>query len=281
MSAILLDGKRLAAAVRQEVAARVAELRARGERPPGLAVVLVGDDPASATYVQSKERAAKEAGFLSEVHRLPASIDDDALAHLLDRLGERADIDGILLQLPLPGGRDPEPFIERIPPRKDVDGFTSENAGRLVLGKPGHVACTPKGILRLLKEAAIPLSGRRAVVLGRSRIVGKPMALLLLQEDATVTVAHSRSVDVPGLVREADIVVAAVGRPHFVRAEWLKPGAVVVDVGIHRSDGGLTGDVEPAARSVAGHLTPVPGGVGPMTVAMLLENTLAARLWPF
>jgi methylenetetrahydrofolate dehydrogenase (NADP+)/methenyltetrahydrofolate cyclohydrolase len=280
MSATVLDGKALAARVRQEVAAAVAELVRAGQRPPGLAVVLAGDDPASATYVRNKERAAQEVGFLSEVHRLPASVDEATLRHLVRRLGEREEIDGILVQLPLPGGLDPFPVLEEVPARKDVDGFTTVSAGRLLAGAPGHVPCTPKGIMRLLEEAEIPLAGRRAVVIGRSLIVGKPVALLLLGRDATVTVAHSRTADLPAVVREADVVVAAVGKAHFVRPEWIKPGAAVIDVGINRTEAGLVGDVDPAVAEVAGHLTPVPGGVGPMTIAMLLENTLAARRWP-
>jgi methylenetetrahydrofolate dehydrogenase (NADP+)/methenyltetrahydrofolate cyclohydrolase len=279
VTAQLLDGKALAARVRAELKAKVAASVARGERPPGLAVVLVGDDPASHTYVRNKEKAAKEVGFRSEVHLLPAGIDPGAVRHLVQRLGEREEIDGILVQLPLPAGMDPRPILEAVPPAKDVDGFTAVNAGRLLAGQPGHIPCTPKGILRLLSEGQVPLAGRRAVVLGRSLIVGKPMALLLLQQDATVTVAHSRTRDLPGLVAEAEVLVAAVGRPGFVQASWVRPGAAVVDVGVHRTEDGWRGDVDPAVAEVAGYLTPVPGGVGPMTIAMLLENTWDARRW--
>jgi methylenetetrahydrofolate dehydrogenase (NADP+)/methenyltetrahydrofolate cyclohydrolase len=280
VTARVLDGRAVAEAVRAEVAAAVAALRAEGGRPPGLAVVLVGDDPASATYVRSKERAAAQAGFLSEVHRLPADASQATVEALVGELAAREEIDGILVQLPLPAHIDAWTVTQAVPPTKDVDGFTAVNQGLLAAGRPHFVPCTPAGIVRLLDHYEVPIAGARAVVLGRSQIVGRPLAALMLARDATVTVAHSRTRDLPELVREADIVVAAVGRPHFVEPGWVRPGAVVVDVGIHRTATGLVGDVHPGVAEVAAALTPVPGGVGPMTIAMLLDNTLKARRWP-
>lgn len=252
----------------------------RGGRPPGLAVVLAGDDPASHIYVSNKEKACQEAGIRSFARRLPASV---SLNQLLDTVGElNADpaVDGILVQLPLPEPAMETEVLQAILPEKDVDGFHPVNGGRLLAGVAGFLPCTPTGIIALLRHANVPLAGQRAVVVGRSNIVGKPAALLLLREHATVTVAHSRTRDLPELCRSADVLVVAIGRPQFIRAEAIRPGAAVVDVGINRTDNGIVGDVEfTKAREVAGWITPVPGGVGPMTIAMLLENTVLAARW--
>jgi methylenetetrahydrofolate dehydrogenase (NADP+)/methenyltetrahydrofolate cyclohydrolase len=279
--ATIIDGKALAQALRREVAAGVARLVAERGIVPGLAVVLVGENPASQVYVRNKASATREVGMRSIALKLPADI---AEAGLLDALGElngRADVNGILVQLPLPRHIDAKTVINSIDPAKDVDGFHPLNAGRLLLGAKGVVPCTPKGCLRLIKSQRPDLAGLEAVVIGRSTIVGKPMALLLLGENATVTVAHSRTRDLARVVQRADVVVAAVGKPEMVRGAWLKPGATVIDVGINRVAGTgrhrLVGDVAFAeAVAVAGALTPVPGGVGPMTIACLLENTLEA-----
>jgi methylenetetrahydrofolate dehydrogenase (NADP+)/methenyltetrahydrofolate cyclohydrolase len=278
----LIDGKATAAALRKEIARRVAARVASGARAPALAVVLVGEDPASHVYVRNKVRACAETGIASEQHRLPADVPEADLLALVRLLNDDPRIDGILVQLPLPPQCDAARVIEAIDPRKDVDGFHPENAGRLALGLPGFVPCTPAGCLRLLQDTLGDLAGRDALVIGRSTIVGRPMASLLVAQSATVTIAHSKSRDLPSLTRRADIVVAAVGRPEMVRGDWLKPGATVIDVGINRveGDGGkakLVGDVAFAeAAEVAGAITPVPGGVGPMTIACLLENTLKA-----
>jgi len=281
MAARLLDGKQIAAEVRAEVARRVAARRAEGRRQPGLAVVQVGDDPASSVYVGSKRRACTEVGFHSEAHDLPASTSQAELLALIDRFNADPVIDGILVQLPLPGQIDAEAVIERIDPAKDVDGFHPYNIGRLALRRPLLRPCTPRGIMALLDRTGIELAGRNAVVIGASNIVGRPMALELLQARCTVTVCHSRTVDLPGHVARAEVLVAAVGRPGFVPGEWIREGAVVIDVGINRQpDGRLTGDVDFAVASErADWITPVPGGVGPMTVAMLLENTADAADW--
>jgi methylenetetrahydrofolate dehydrogenase (NADP+)/methenyltetrahydrofolate cyclohydrolase len=278
----ILDGKALAAKVRAEVAAGAARLKEARGITPGLAVVLVGDDPASRVYVRNKETACKGAGMSGQVLRLPADVGQAALVETVDRLNADRQVHGILVQLPLPKGVEERAVLERIDPLKDVDGFHPENAGRLALGRPRFVPCTPLGVRELLRAAGVETRGARAVVLGRSQTVGKPMALLLLQKgpggDATVTVAHTATRDVAALCREAEILVAAVGQPEYVRGDWIRPGAVVIDVGIHRRpDGSLCGDVHfDEARAVASRLTPVPGGVGPMTVAMLLRNTLQA-----
>ena len=252
-------------------------------RAPGLAVVLVGEDPASSVYVRAKGKATLEAGMLSFQHRLPMDTSEAALLGLVDRLNADPTVDGILVQLPLPSQIDASKVITRIDPDKDVDGFHPVNAGRLATGLPGFVPCTPYGCLLLLRAEVGNLSGKSAVVIGRSNIVGKPMALLLLGENVTVTVAHSRTRDLASLVRQADIVVAAVGQPEMVKGDWLKPGATVIDVGINRVDGPgpgqtrLVGDVDFAsAAAVAGAITPVPGGVGPMTIACLIRNTLVS-----
>jgi methylenetetrahydrofolate dehydrogenase (NADP+)/methenyltetrahydrofolate cyclohydrolase len=274
VTATRIDGKAIAAKVRGEVAARAAELRARGV-VPGLAVVLVGDDPASAVYVRSKSKAARECGVDVFDHKLPADISQAALLELVAKLGADPAVDGILVQMPLPKHIDSDRVVRTIPPTKDVDGLHPENLGRLAQGKPSFVACTPKGCMRLLSEAGVALSGARAVVLGRSMLVGKPMGLLLANADATVTMCHSRTRELEAEVARADVVVAAIGKPGMVKAAWIKPGAVVIDVGINRlSDGTLVGDVEPSAAERASAMTPVPGGVGPMTIACLLENTV-------
>jgi methylenetetrahydrofolate dehydrogenase (NADP+) / methenyltetrahydrofolate cyclohydrolase len=278
----LIDGKAAAAALRQHVAAAAADLAARYGTVPGLAAVLVGEDPASEIYVRSKAKATREAGFASIEHRLPATTSEAELLRLVDALNADPAIDGILVQLPLPRQIDPQRVIEALDPAKDVDGFHPRNVGRLWSGGDALVPCTPWGALSLLRQAMAPLAGADAVVIGRSNIVGKPMAALLLAENCSVTLAHSKSRDLPAIARRADILVAAVGRAELVRGSWIKPGAVVIDVGINRlpGEGGksrLVGDVAFAeAQGIAGAITPVPGGVGPMTIACLLRNTLLA-----
>ncbi|MCP3730497.1 bifunctional methylenetetrahydrofolate dehydrogenase/methenyltetrahydrofolate cyclohydrolase FolD [Sphingomonas sp. MG17] len=277
MTAEIIDGKAFAAGLRARVGDVAAAFEAAAGRKAGLAVVLVGEDPASAVYVRSKGKATLAANMASFEHKLPADTDQATLIALVDRLNADGKVDGILVQLPLPKHLDEQAVLLRISPDKDVDGFHPVNAGRLATGMPGFVPCTPLGCLMLLKDQLGDLSGKEAVVIGRSNIVGKPMAALLTAASCTVTLAHSRTRDLPGHVSRADIVVAAVGRAGFVKGEWLKPGATVIDVGINRVDGALTGDVEfDSAASVAGAITPVPGGVGPMTIACLLRNTLVA-----
>jgi len=277
MTATLIDGKAIAATVRAEIGTRVQELKARGLSPK-LAVVLVGDDPASAIYVRNKERAAAEVGIETVDHRLPAPTTQADLLSLVAELNADATVHGILVQLPLPKHIDEQTILDAIDAGKDVDGFHADNLGRLAQGRPRFVSATPKGCMRLLAEAGAELKGARAVVIGRSPNVGKPMAMLLTNADATVTLCHSRSVDLATEVGRADVVVAAVGRPGVVRGEWIKQGAVVIDVGINRGeDGKLCGDVDfEAARQRARAITPVPGGVGPMTIAALLENVAQA-----
>jgi len=272
-----IDGKRVAAAVRSEVRERVARLASHGV-VPGLATVLVGDDPASRLYVGNKERACEEVGMRSFAHRLAASTEQAELLALVRELGRRRDVHGILVQLPLPPPLDARAVIETLPPEKDVDGLHPVNQGRLLAGEPGLRPCTPLGVLRLLDETGVVLKGAHAVVVGRSLLVGKPVALLLLEHHATVTVCHSRTVDLGAEVGRADVLVAATGQAGLVRGAWIRPGAVVIDVGMNRGpDGKLCGDVEfAAACERAAHITPVPGGVGPMTVAMLLANTVSA-----
>ena len=282
MTATIIDGRAAAAALRGEIAGEVARFTAATGRKPGLAVVLVGEDPASSVYIRSKGKATTDAGMASFEHRLPATTSQDELLALVDRLNADLAVDGILVQLPLPPQIDADRVITRIDPDKDVDGFHPVNAGRLATGLHGFVPCTPDGCLKLLRATLGSLSGKEAVVIGRSNIVGKPMALLLLRESCTVTIAHSRTRDLEAVVRRADIVVAAVGRAEMVKGEWLKPGATVIDVGINRvesQDGKtkLVGDVDFASASaVAGAITPVPGGVGPMTIACLIRNTLVS-----
>jgi methylenetetrahydrofolate dehydrogenase (NADP+)/methenyltetrahydrofolate cyclohydrolase len=272
----IIDGKAIAQKVRDEVRARVTELRARGIEP-GLATVLVGDDPASAIYVRNKKKACLEAGMASFGHELPASTTEAQLLDVVDELNARADVHGILVQLPLPAQIESERIIDRISPDKDVDGLHAVSRGRLVAGAPGLRPCTPVGCMRLLDEIGYDVRGKNAVVIGRSLLVGKPAALLLLERHATVTICHSRTADLAGEVARADVVVAAIGKAGAIKGDWIKPGAVVIDVGTNRTDKGLVGDVEFAvARQRAGFITPVPGGVGPMTIAMLLANTAQA-----
>ncbi|SCY86576.1 bifunctional methylenetetrahydrofolate dehydrogenase/methenyltetrahydrofolate cyclohydrolase FolD [Paracoccus tibetensis] len=276
MSAEIIDGKASAARLRARIAEDVRALAARGITP-GLAVVLVGEDPASEVYVRSKGRMTREVGMTSFEHRLPADTPEDALLALIAQLNADPAVNGILVQLPLPRHMDEAAVINAIAPEKDVDGFHVINAGRLATGQTAMVPCTPLGCLMLLRDRLGPLAGKRAVVIGRSNIVGKPMAQLLLRDSATVTIAHSRTADLPALCREAEILIAAVGRPFFVQGDWIRPGATVIDVGINRTEDGLVGDVDfVAARQRAGAITPVPGGVGPMTIACLLANTLTA-----
>jgi len=273
----LIDGKAVAARVRVEVKAEVERLKAERGLVPGLAVVRVGEDPASKIYVTGKKKAALEVGFNSWEHHLEASISQEELLAVVERLNADPAVHGILVQLPLPKHIDAERIISAVKPEKDADGFHPVNAGLLSLGKPGLRPCTPWGVMRLLQEAKCDPAGKRAVVVGRSNIVGKPMALMLLQADATVTICHRKS-NLPFEVGMADILVAAVGVPELIKGEWLKPGAVVIDVGMNRMpDGKLKGDVEfEAAQARASAITPVPGGVGPMTIAMLMRNTLVA-----
>jgi methylenetetrahydrofolate dehydrogenase (NADP+)/methenyltetrahydrofolate cyclohydrolase len=273
----LIDGKAVAARVRAEVKAEVERLKRERGIVPGLAVVRVGEDPASKVYVTGKKKAAEEVGFNSWEHHPDENITQDALLALVQKLNDDPAVHGILVQLPLPKHIDADVIISAVKPEKDADGFHPMNAGNLMLGRPATRACTPYGIMRLLEEIGCNVAGKRAVVVGRSNIVGKPMALMLLQKNATVTIAHSKS-DVRREVEDADIVVVAVGVAELVKGEWIKPGAVVIDVGMNRkADGKLVGDVEFATASErASYITPVPGGVGPMTIAMLIRNTLEA-----
>ena len=274
----LIDGKALAKEVRAEVKARAEAFQATHGRSPGLHVVLVGDDPASQVYVRNKERAAQKAGIAGEVHRLPEDTSEADLLALVFELNGDDDIDGILVQLPLPDHLDDQTIVDAIDPAKDVDGLHPFNAGLLTVGRKGLRPCTPTGCMRMLEQVGCDPKGKRALVLGRSTLVGKPIAMMLLEKHATVTIAHSRTENLGDRVREADIVVAAVGRPSLVKGDWIKEGAVVIDVGINRrEDGTLTGDVDfEAAEKRASYITPVPGGVGPMTIAMLLSNTVDA-----
>ena len=278
MSAQILDGKAIAADVREQIKERVSARLAAGRRRPGLIVVLVGENPASQVYVRNKQNACQQVGFLSELMQLPASTTEAELLAVIDTLNARDDVDGILVQLPLPAQINEDTVTEHILPTKDVDGFHPYNIGRLVLRQPLLRPCTPKGVMTMLAHTGIDLVGKDAVIIGQSNIVGRPMFLELLMARCTVTVCHSKTRDLAGKVRAADIVVAAVGVPRFVTADWVKPGSIVIDVGINRlDDGSLCGDVDTAPVSeVASWITPVPGGVGPMTVATLLENTLIA-----
>jgi methylenetetrahydrofolate dehydrogenase (NADP+)/methenyltetrahydrofolate cyclohydrolase len=278
VSATEIDGKAVAAEVRVRVAAAVGELAAaNGGRVPGLATVLVGEDPGSQVYVANKRRQAEEVGMRSVHHELQASTSQEELLALIYDLNADREVDGILVQLPLPGQIDQDAVIAAIDAEKDVDGLTARNAGLLAQGRPGLVPCTAQGVMELLRHAGIDPEGAEAVVVGRSILVGRPLASLLLNANATVSVCHSRTADPAGVCRRADILVAAVGSPRLVRADWVKPGAAVIDVGVNRSDEGLVGDVDfDAVREVAGTITPVPGGVGPMTIAMLLQNTVLA-----
>ncbi len=278
MGAQILDGKAIAADVRAQVKAQVDARLASGQRAPGLAVVLVGENPASQVYVRNKRKACAEVGFHSELHELPATVSQAELLALVDRLNADAAIDGILVQLPLPAQIDEEAVIERILPTKDVDGFHPYNVGRLSLRMPVLRPCTPKGVMTLLARTGQSLEGLDAVVIGQSNIVGRPMALELLAARCTITVCHSRTKDLADKARAADVLVVAIGRARYVPGDWIKPGALVIDVGMNRDEQGkLCGDVDfDAASERAGWITPVPGGVGPMTIASLLENTLQA-----
>ena len=283
MTADIIDGKAFAADLRVRIAAVVPDFVARGGRKPGLAVVLVGEDPASQVYVRSKGKMTVEVGMASFEHKLDAGVPEEQLLALVRELNADRQVDGILVQLPLPKHMDEAAVIAAIDPDKDVDGFHVVNAGRLAVGADGFVPCTPLGCLMLLKDRLGSLAGLNAVVIGRSNIVGKPMAQLLLRESCTVTIAHSRTQNLPAVVKNADVVVAAVGRPEMIKGDWIKPGATVIDVGINRVPGAeaektrLVGDVAyDEAAKVAGAITPVPGGVGPMTIAVLLRNTLVA-----
>lgn len=280
MSAQILDGKAISAQIRSQVKHQVDEILAQGQRPPGLAVVLVGENAASAVYVRNKRNACEQVGFKSEMIQLAADTSEETLLQLIDELNQRDDMDGILVQLPLPDQIDEERVTERILPTKDVDGFHPYNIGRLALRMPLLRPCTPKGIMTMLEQTGVELAGKDAVIIGQSNIVGRPMALELLMARCTITVCHSKTRDLIEKIRNADIVVAAVGRAKFVQGDWVKPGAVVIDVGINRlPDGSLCGDVDfDAAKEKAAWITPVPGGVGPMTVATLLENTLQAAI---
>ncbi|MDP3431059.1 MAG: bifunctional methylenetetrahydrofolate dehydrogenase/methenyltetrahydrofolate cyclohydrolase FolD [Desulfomicrobium sp.] len=273
----IIDGKKTAAIIRQELKDQVAALTARHGRAPGLAVILVGGDPASQVYVRNKERACEDVGIISKGFRLPEDIPQAQLEDTIMYLNSDPAIDGLLLQLPLPKGLDSQRCLDLISPSKDVDGFHPVNMGRLALGLPCLRSCTPAGIMTLLERHGIEVAGKKAVVIGRSNIVGKPLALMLLQKNATVTVCHSRTQNIAEEVRSADIVLAAVGIPRFVTRDMVKPGAVVIDVGINRTEAGLVGDCDfEGLRDVASAVTPVPGGVGPMTIAQLLVNTLEA-----
>jgi methylenetetrahydrofolate dehydrogenase (NADP+) / methenyltetrahydrofolate cyclohydrolase len=272
MTAVRIDGKLVAEKVRAEVARDVEAFGA----PVCLATILVGEDPASHVYVGWKHKAATEAGIETRDHRLPEETPESDVLDVLEELNADDAVDGILVQLPLPGHMDEGRVIRAIDPEKDVDGLHPLNSGRLFLGEPVHVPATPLGVMVMLREYGVELEGREAVVIGRSELAGKPMAMLLLAENATVTICHSRTVDLAAHTRRADVLVAAVGKPGIVRPDMVKPGAAVVDIGITRTENGLLGDVDPAVAEVAGYLTPVPGGVGPMTIAMLLRNTLTA-----
>ncbi|HQT88524.1 MAG TPA: bifunctional methylenetetrahydrofolate dehydrogenase/methenyltetrahydrofolate cyclohydrolase FolD [Acidiphilium sp.] len=276
MTAQIIDGRAVAAALRENVAARASALPYR----PGLAVVLVGDDPASRVYVRNKDKAALQVGLHARTIALPADTTEAALLALIKNLNDDPQTDGILVQLPLPAHIRSDIVLRAIDPAKDVDGFHPDNVAALALGEPGLVPCTPRGILRLLEHAQIPLRGAKALVIGRSNIVGKPVAALLVAQNATVTIAHSATRDLAGECRRAEIVIAAVGRAEMVRGDWIAPGATLIDVGINRTDAGtLVGDIAYAeALPIAGAITPVPGGVGPMTIACLLENTLTAAI---
>ncbi len=283
MTAKTIDGKQIAADLRAAIALGVDELEEAHRVTPGLAVVLVGEDPASQVYVRNKGKATLEAGMKSFEHKLPATTTQAELLEIVQRLNADDSVDGILVQLPLPKHIDANAVLDAIHPDKDVDGFHPINAGRLAIGRPGLVPCTPSGSMRLIRSVEPKLAGKHAVVIGRSNIVGKPMGQLLLAADCTVTIAHSKTADLPAMARQADILIAAVGRPEMVTGDWVKPGAIVIDVGINRVPAAvegktkLVGDVHYAsAAEKAGAITPVPGGVGPMTIACLLENTLRA-----
>jgi methylenetetrahydrofolate dehydrogenase (NADP+) / methenyltetrahydrofolate cyclohydrolase len=277
VAARVIDGKAVAARVRERVATGVAELSVRIGREPGLATVLTGDDPASEVYVRNKRKACEQAGMRSIHHGLAADTSQEDLLALVEELNADPAVDGILVQLPLPEAIDQDAVVARIDVAKDVDGLTAASAGLLAQGRPGLIPCTPAGVIELLRDAGIAIEGAEAVIVGRSILVGRPLVGLLLAENSTVTVCHSRTRDLPAVCSRADVLIAAVGSPRLIGAEMVKPGATVIDVGINRTDDGLVGDVDfEAASAVAGAITPVPGGVGPMTIAMLLSNTLLA-----
>ena len=275
--ALRIDGKAISAALRAEIAAEVAELKKKGITP-GLAVILMGEDPASQTYVRNKQKACEEVGFYGEQINLPATTTQEELLAVVEELNARSDIHGILCQLPLPKGLDDSLVIAAIDPKKDVDAFHAENVGHIMIGDQQFLPCTPAGVMELIHRSNITVEGKHCVVIGRSNIVGKPMAMLLLQENGTVTICHSRTKNLAQVCQQADILVAAVGRAKFVTADMVKPGATVIDVGINRDENGkLCGDVDfDAVEPIAGAITPVPGGVGPMTIALLMKNTLTA-----
>ena len=277
MSSAIINGKEIGQEIRKEVEGRVATLKTQG-LTPGLAVILVGDNPASKTYVANKQRSCEEIGMFSELIKLPADITEQALLEQIEDLNKRDDIHGILVQLPLPKTINEDAVIATISPEKDVDGFTPISVGKMMLGQDTYLPCTPFGVMKLLEHSGIEVAGKHAVIVGRSHIVGKPMGQLLLQKDATVTYTHSKTKDLPSFTKQADIIIAAVGRAKFITAEHVKPGAVVIDVGINRDENNkLCGDVDFASvDGIASHITPVPGGVGPMTITMLLENTVQA-----
>lgn len=275
--AVIIDGKKAAEDIRNEIREKAARIRETRGITPGLAVILVGDDPASQIYVRNKENACAAAGFLSRQYRLPGDMQQDAVIDLVQELNRDADIHGILVQLPLPGRMDPEAVVEAVDPKKDVDGFHPYNMGRLFTGTPYHCACTPSGIIELLDRYDIGIEGKEAVIVGRSNIVGKPLALMLLRRHATITVCHTRTRDLGSVTVRADILVAAAGSTEMITPGMVKDGAVVIDVGMNRTpEGRLTGDVAKTVADKASYITPVPGGVGPMTIAMLLSNTLQA-----
>ena len=273
----LIDGKKISQEIKDELRQTVAELKAQGKEG-ALAVIQVGSDPASSVYVRNKKRACEYIGIRSESYELPEQTSEDELLALIDRLNRDPKINGILCQLPVPAHMDEDKIIRAIDPAKDVDGFHAQNVGALVIGQQGFVSCTPAGIIQLLKRSGVEIAGKNCVIIGRSNIVGKPMALLMLRENATVTVCHSKTKNLPEICRQADILIVAIGRPKMITAEYVKEGAVVIDVGIHRQeDGKLCGDVDFAqVEPIAGAITPVPGGVGPMTIAMLMNNCVEA-----
>ena len=275
--AMIIDGKTIAAGIREEVRVEVDRLKREKGITPALAVILVGDNPASRVYVKNKGKASSEAGILSIEHILPQDAKEKEILSLISRLNNDPSVHGILVQLPLPAHIDEHSIVEAVSPQKDVDGFHPYNIGRLVTGRPTFEPCTPKGIMKLLDATGVPLSGKEAIVIGRSNIVGKPLAFMLLKRDSTVTICHSKTENLPEKIHSSDIVIAAIGKAGFVKGEWIKQGAVVIDVGINRTDKGLVGDVEfREAGKRASYITPVPGGVGPMTIAMLLSNTVEA-----
>lgn len=279
MSAKIIDGKAVSDSIKAELRAEVARMKGTKGLVPGLAVIIVGNDPASRVYVDSKKRACAEIGIYSEEHALPEKTTQAELLNLIRKLNNDPKIHGILCQVPLPKHLDEKEVLNAIDPRKDVDGFHPVNVGKMMVGEKAFLPCTPHGVMELIKRTGIALQGKQAVVVGRSNIVGKPVAIMLLSENATVTICHSRTADLPGECRKADVLVVAVGKKEMIKGGWIKPGAVVIDVGVNREEGSkkLYGDVEyEAAKEVAGYITPVPGGVGPMTIAMLMKNTVEA-----